>query len=157
MLLLLAGTPVVAQDESYGPALESPADAEATMASAREYWSTAPRERPSECAEPDPDPDTIVVCREWEDGERYTFEREPDRRVGADMRDMADGTPRAPDFDESCLHTRGRANCTMLGRVPPPAIVTDFESLPETPPDSEAARLYGGPTADDAVAEGEEP
>jgi hypothetical protein len=153
--LLLLPAPLAAQDASYGPADETVTTAEAAMANARQYWSALPRERPSECDEPDPDPDTIVVCREWEDGERYTFDPGPDRPVGADVRDTAGGAPRAPDFNESCLHTRGRANCNMFGKVQPPAIVTDFASLPETPPDSEAARLYGGPTADDAVEEQE--
>ena len=61
------------------------------------------------------------------------------------------GAPRAPDFNDSCLATRGRENCMMFGSVPPPAIMVDFSLLPETPADSDAARLYGGPTDADAA------
>ena len=129
------------------------------MEAARQYWSTKPPPTPNECAEAQAQADegTIVVCREWESGERYMLgERPRELTVGADVRDTAGGAPRPPDFDESCLHTRGRANCIMLGSVPPPVPMIDFSTLPETPAGSEAARLYGGPTSDDVVAEGEE-
>ncbi len=156
-LALLLGAPAAAQDAGYGPVDDRAVSAEEAMANASQYWTpTPPRERPSECDEANPDPDTIVVCREWEDGEEYQIERDRSM-VGADVRDTAGGAPLAPNFDESCLHTRGRANCMMLGRTPPPAIMVDFSTLPETPADSEAARLYGGPTTDDAIAENAEP
>lgn len=151
--LLLAASPALAQDGAYGPADERQISPGAAVANASEYWTPSQRERPSECDDPDPDPDTIVVCREWEDGEQYQLGERDRSRVGADVRDTAGGAPRAPDFDESCLHNRGRENCMMLGSAPPPAIMVDFSDLPETPPDSDAARLYGGPTADDAVAQ----
>lgn len=153
--LLLAAAPALAQDGSYGPADEREVSPAAAAANTSEYWTPRERERPSECDDPDLDPDTIVVCREWEDGEEYQLGERDQRRVGADVRDTAGGAPRAPDFDESCLHNRGRENCMMLGSAPPPAIMVDFTELPETPPDSDAARLYGGPTADDALGEEE--
>ena len=148
LAMVIAG-PASAQDASYGPADERQASPAQTVSSP--YLSNRPRERPSECDDPDPDPDTIVVCREWEEGTEYMLGERDRRMVGADVRDTAGGAPRAPDFDDSCLHNRGRENCMMGGSVPPPAIMVDFSELPETPPDSEAARLYGGPTADDAL------
>lgn len=145
VVLLLAGSPVAAQD-SYGPTVESPADAEAAMANARQYWSATPRERPSECDVVNPDPDTIVVCREWEDGERYLFER-PTR---ADTEVTGSGAPRAPDVF-GMAPCSSYTVCIGFGSVPPPAYMVDFASLPETPANSEAARLYDGPTDADAV------
>lgn len=153
--LLLLATPARAQDASYGPADERQVSPAQTAIQASQNRAPRQRERPSECDDPDPDPDTIVVCREWEDGERFQLGERDQRMVGADVQDTAGGAPRAPDFDESCLHNRGRENCMMGGSVPPPAIMVDFSELPETPPDSDAARLYGGPTADDALAEEE--
>lgn len=152
-LAMAIAVPAAAQDASYGPADDS---AEQAVANASEYWSARPRERPTACDDPDPDPDTIVVCREWEEGTEYMLGERERRMVGADVRDTAGGAPRAPDFDDSCLHNRGRENCMMLGSTPPPAIMVDFAELPETPPDSDAARLYGGPTADDAVVADDE-
>lgn len=148
VVLLVLGTPVAAQDGSYGPTVESAADAEAAMANARQYWSSTPRERPGECDEVDPDPDTIVVCREWEDGEKYLFER-PTR---ADTEVTGSGAPRAPDVF-GMAPCSSYTVCVGFGSVPTPAYMIDFTTLPETPTDSDAARLYGGPTTDDTVAE----
>ncbi len=131
--------------------------AEEALANAEEVWSGATDTKKADpCAEESDDPDVIIVCRRWEDGERYLFERPPGRRVGADVRVSGSGAPRPPDFNESCLHNRGRENCNMIGSVPEPAIEVDFDALPETPAGSEAARLYGGPTTDDETIE-EEP
>lgn len=151
-LLLLLPATVVAQDGSYGPTVESAADAEAALANAQQYWSSTPRERPGECDEVDPDPDTIVVCREWEDGEKYLFER-PTR---ADTEVTGSGAPRAPDVF-GMAPCSSYTVCVGFGSVPPPAYMVDFTSLPETPADSEAARLYGGPTTDDTAAQGAQP
>lgn len=148
-LAMVVTVPAAAQDASYGPADERQASPAQAVSSP--YLANRPRERPSACDDPAPDPDTIVVCREWEEGTEYMLGERERRRVGADVRDTAGGAPRAPDFDESCLHNRGRQNCNMGGWVPPPAIMVDFSALPETPPDSDAARLYDGPTADDAA------
>lgn len=147
LLVLLVPAPLAAQD---APAIT----AEEALANAEAVWHvTAPEPEIDPCADPEADEDTIVVCRRFEDGERYTFEPPPDRPVGAQVTDTAGGAPRAPDFNESCLHNRGRENCMMGGSVPPPAIMVDFATLPETPEGSEAARLYGGPTdaTDEAV------
>jgi hypothetical protein len=145
-VVLLIGTPVAAQEGSYGPTIVSPAEAEAAMASARQYWSATPRERPSECDEPDADPDTIVVCREWEHGEEYLV----DLPTRADTEVTGSGAPRAPDVS-GMRPCSSYTVCVGFGKVPPPAIMVDFASLPETPPDSDAARIYGGPTSDDAA------
>jgi hypothetical protein len=126
------------------------------LSNAEELWSGAIDIKAEDpCATTD-DPDVIIVCRRWESGERYMFERPPDRPVGADVRSSGSGSPRPPDFNESCLHNRGRENCMMGGWVPEPAYMVDFDALPETPAGSEAARLYGGPTTDDEQ-EQEEP
>lgn len=131
--------------------------AEEALANAEEVWSgVTDVEKPDPCADESNDPNVIIVCRSWEDGEQYTFEKPPDRPVGADIRTSGNGAPRPPDFDESCLHNRGRENCHIIGWVPPPAIKVDFDAFPETPAGSEAARLYGGPTTDDEP-EKEEP
>lgn len=130
--------------------------AEEALANAEELWSGAiDIKKPDPCAEESDDPDVIVVCRRWESGERYMFEKPPARPVGADITTSGSGAPRPPDFNESCLHNRGRENCNMVGWVPPPAFMVDFESLPETPAGSEAARLYGGPKTDDEPIEEE--
>ena len=130
--------------------------AEEALANAEAHWSGAiDIKKPDPCADESEDPDVIVVCRRWESGERYMFERPPDRPVGADIRTSGSGSPRPPDFNESCLHNRGRENCMMGGWAPPPAYMVDFDSLPETPAGSEAARLYGGPTTDDEPVEQE--
>jgi hypothetical protein len=130
--------------------------AEEALTNAEEFWSGAiDIKKPDPCADESNDPDVIIVCRRWEDGGRYTFERPPDRPVGADITTSASGAPRPPDFNESCLHNRGRENCNMGGWVPPPAYMIDFDALPETPAGSEAARLYGGPTTDDEPEETE--
>lgn len=152
LVLLLLAAPAAAQEGSYGPALESPADTATALANARQYWSASPRERPSECDEANPDPDTIVVCREWEDGEKYLF----DRPVRADTEVTGSGAPRAPDVF-GMAPCSSYTVCVGFGSVPPPAFMVDFATLPETPADSEAARLYGGPTTDDVVAETAEP
>lgn len=130
---------------------ERPVSAEEALYNADEMWKLNPGEEDEDpCEQPD-DPDVILVCRETVDPERYMFEREPELTVGADVRTTASGAPRPPDFNDSCLNTRGRANCNMGGYVPPPAIMVDFDELPETPEGSDAARLYGGPTAADEV------
>jgi hypothetical protein len=149
--LLLAASPALAQQGSYGPADERQVSPASAVANASEYWTPRERERPSECDDPDLDPDTIVVCREWEDGERYTF----DRPVEADIGVTGSGVPRAPDVFGMPPCSSYTVCVGGLGSVPPPAIMVDFTELPETPPDSDAARLYGGPTADDALAEEE--
>lgn len=150
VLLLVVSTPVAAQQGSYGPTIESAADAEAAMVNARQYWSATPRERPGECDEVDPDPDTIVVCREWEDGEKYLF----DAPTRADTEVTGSGAPRAPDVF-GMPPCSSYTVCVGFGSVPPPAFMVDFASLPETPPDSDAAHLYDGPTADDATEQAE--
>ncbi|MCL6249841.1 hypothetical protein M3P36_02095 [Altererythrobacter sp. KTW20L] len=133
----MGSAPLLAQEPA--PAIT----AEEAIAIAEDRWSIlVPEVNPCAVARDNADPDVIVVCREWEDGERYTF----DAPTRADSRVTGSGAPRPPDFDESCLRNRGRENCMMFGKVPPPAIMVDFDSLPETPADSEAARLYGGPT-----------
>jgi hypothetical protein len=137
---LLLTIPASAQEAQSTP----PITADEAMANAREYWSTTPTEVPDACAQAQAGAgeDVIVVCRQWESGERYTF----DRPTRADSSVTGSGAPRPQITDESCLRTRGRENCMMGGWVPPPAIMVDFATLPETPADSEAARRYGGPT-----------
>ena len=147
-LAMVVTAPAVAQDASYGPADERQASPAQAVSSP--YLANRPRERPSECDEPDPDPDTIVVCREWEDGERYTF----DSPVEADIGVTGSGVPRAPDVFGMPPCSSYTVCVGGLGSVPPPAIMVDFAELPETPPDSDAARLYGGPVAEgDGAAE----
>jgi hypothetical protein len=124
--------------------------AEEALANARTSWTvTDPEPEIDPCDDPDADEDTIIVCRQFESGERYMFERP----VRADTEVTGSGAPRPPDFDESCLRTRGRENCMMFGSVPPPAIMVDFDAIPETPAGSDAARLYGGPTDADVPAD----
>lgn len=88
----------------------------------------------------------IVVCRRL--GGPYEFQTREGPR--ADTARTAGGAPRAPDFDESCLHTRGRANCIMLGNVPPPALMVDVTNFPEALSPEDAARVLHAP--DDPAA-----
>jgi hypothetical protein len=127
--------------------------AEEAIANAEEIWSgVTDIKKASPCDDESNDPDVIIVCRRWEEGERYMFER-PTR---ADTEVSGSGAPRAPDFSVSCLRDGGAGVCMRVGSVPPPAFMVDFDALPETPAGSEAARLYGGPTTDDLPAQ-EEP
>ena len=118
--------------------------AEEALIVADEVWKLEPgkEEEVDPCDQPD-DPDVILVCRESVDPAQYMFERS----TRADSEVTGSGAPRAPNLDNSCLATRGRENCNMFGSVPEPALMIDFDELPETPEGSEAARLYGGPTA----------
>lgn len=149
LLACLISAPATAQVGDYGPAL--PGTAEAANENARAVYSaTAPS--PDDCATPeDADPDVIVVCKQWESGEAYTF----DAPTRADTEVTGSGVPRAPDVF-GLPPCSSYTVCQRFGSVPPPAVMVDFASLPETPPDSEAARLYGGPTSDDEVTGGEE-
>jgi hypothetical protein len=147
-LVLLLAAPAAAQVGSYGPSL--PNTAEQANETARQTYSTTPTPAPDACARPeDADPDVIVVCREWESGEAYTF----DAPTRADTEVTGSGAPRAPDVF-GLPPCSSYTVCERFGSVPPPAIMVDFASLPETPPDSDAARLYGGPTSDDIVTIG---
>jgi hypothetical protein len=134
--------PAAAQDRAPSAA----ATAEDLIADARRQWSAIEPEVAA-CADAGGNDDVIVVCRETVDPDRFLV----DAPTRADSRVTGSGAPRAPDFDESCLHTRGRSNCMMGGYVPPPAIMVDFDALPETPAGSDAARLYGGPTDADEI------
>jgi hypothetical protein len=148
---VFATVPAQAQDTAYGPVDER--EASPAQQAINPNRASRTRERPSECDDPDPDPDTIVVCREWEDGERYMF----DSPVEADIGVTGSGVPRAPDVFGMPPCSSYTVCVGGLGSVPPPAIMVDFAELPETPPDSDAARLYGGPTADDTLADDAEP
>ncbi len=130
---------------------EGPVTAEEALYNADELWKLKPGEEDEvdPCDQPE-DPDVILICRESVDPERYMFERAPDQRAGAEHRTTGSGLPRV-DLNDSCLNTRGRENCIMVGEVPPPAIIVDFEALPETPEGSAAAR-WGGPTDADEIA-----
>ena len=94
------------------------------------------------CQESGEGEDVIVVCRQFESGERYTF----DAPTRADSEVTGGGAPRAPDVFGMPPCSAYNV-CVRFGSVPPPAIMVDFASLPETPAGSEAALLYGGPTA----------
>jgi hypothetical protein len=147
-LVLLVGMPAAAQVGDYGPTIPAASTtAEQASETARQTYSTAPTPAPDACARlEDADPDVIVVCREWESGEAYTF----DAPTRADTEVTGSGVPRAPDVF-GLPPCSSYTVCQRFGSVPPPAIMVDFASLPETPPDSDAARLYGGPTSDDIV------
>lgn len=133
---------------------DGPITAEEALYNADEMWKLNPQaEEEEDPCEQATDPDVIVICRESVDPERYMFERTRDRRPSADHRTTGSGLPRV-DLNDSCLNTRGRENCNMVGSVPPPAIKVDFESFPETPAGSAAAR-WGGPTDADTIAANE--
>ena len=129
---LIQPVPARAQVGAYGPSTED---------------STPP----DPCADSQAGKDVIVVCRRFESGERYTF----DAPTRADTEVTGSGAPRAPDVF-GLPPCSSYTVCMRFGSVPPPAIMVDFASLPETPEGSEAAMLYGGPTTADApVAEAE--
>ena len=124
--------------------------AEDVVADARQQWSIlAPQV--ADCAESAANDDVIVVCRQTVDPDRYTI----DTPTRADSEVTGSGAPRAPDLfglppcETQTLCIGG------LGYVPPPAIMVDFDALPETPAGSDAARLYGGPTDADQSPEPE--
>lgn len=135
-------TPLLAQG---APA----ATAEEALDSARETYSVAPQPAPDPCAQEDADPDTIVVCRQSQEAARYMI----GRPVRADTNVTGSGAPRAQDPGGMLKPCSAYAVCVSgIGKVPPPAVMVDFGSLPETPAGSPAAR-FGGPTVDAAQPE----
>ena len=135
-LLLAMVQPVAAQ--------ESPSAEEATAVSA-DRWSILVEE-PDPCLEARAaaGPDTIVVCEERSDPEQYKAPIE--REVDGDR-----GMPRAPNVF-GIPPCESYQFCGKFGKVPPPAIMVDFDALPETPEGSAAAR-WGGPTTASETAE----
>ncbi len=148
MSRLLAATALLAlfpqlaqgQDDAAGSPVIT---AEEVIDNAATSWSILPTEAADPCAAIDEnsDPDTIVVCREWESGERFMV----DAPTRADTDVTGSGAPRAPDVS-GLKPCSAYTVCMKFGSVPPPAIMVDFAALPETPAGSDAARLYGGPT-----------
>lgn len=140
----LLPAPLAAQDESAAPPAVT---AERAIENAETSWSILAPEDADVCADlnENSDPDVIVVCREWESGERFMV----DAPTRADTEVTGSGAPRAPDVS-GLKPCSSYTVCTKFGSVPPPAVMVDFDALPETPADSEAARLYGGPTDADA-------
>ncbi|GEM_PF-2561763 len=126
-------------------------DAVEALSNAEDFWRLELEEDVDPCDDIEADPDTIVVCEEKQDSSRYLFER-PTR---ADTEVTGSGAPRAPNVD-GIPPCEASAFCASgLGSVPPPAFMMDFDAIPETPEGSDAARLYGGPTDSDAIAERE--
>ena len=140
--ILLAPQAVAAQDAV-------PGSAEEAAQAGRDYWSVLADPEEDACDAPT-DPEIIVVCAEKSDPEKYMIEIEPgdDGKTGS-------GVPRAPDVF-GIPPCESYQFCGKFGKVPPPAYMVDFDALPETPADSAAARLYGGPTTADAEVEAEE-
>lgn len=133
LLVTMAPAPAFAQDGRV---------AEQASAAARDRWSIL-AEQPDPCVEERAaaDPDTIVVCEEKAETQRYMSPIP--RPVDGDR-----GAPRAPDLF-GIPPCESYQVCTRFGNVPPPAIMVDFDALPETPEGSPAAR-WGGPTAADS-------
>ncbi len=151
VLLLLMALPAAAaaQEDASGAgaitAEEALATARATYSALREEQVTACPSDGAQPGEAGAEGNVIIVCRERVDGARYRLEQPAARPVGAAIRDTASGAPRAPDFNPSCLHTRGRANCLMVGAVAPRALMIDLAALPEPLSAEEAAAVLRAP------------
>lgn len=129
--------------------------AENALENAAESWSIKVEEADL-CAEDDLDPkvipEVIVVCRSKIDPEQFMSGITPEIR--ADTEVTGSGAPRAQDPGGMLMPCSAYTVCMSgLGSVPPPAIMVDFDALPETPAGSDAARLYGGPTDESVIAE----
>lgn len=124
-----------------------PVTAEEALYNADELWRLNPAtEEEDPCDQPD-DPDVILICRESVDPAQYMFERE----TRADSEVTGNGAPRAQDPGSPHMLPPCEPICIGVGSVPPPAIIVDFDALPETPAGSAAAR-WGGPTDADEIA-----
>ena len=142
LALAIAPLPAQAQETQSGTTDQA-------VRTARDYWSVKVEEDdPCAVAQAEAAPDTIVVCEERADSERYMIETRT-----ADDGKSGGGVPRAPDVDglppPSGFTARGcikGINCP-----PPPAYMIDFDALPDTPAGSPAAR-WGGPTSMEAPA-----
>lgn len=154
---MLLATPVVAQnadpDADQVPATRT---AEEALAASSEAYGPAPPEPDCDVAE---NPDEIVVCAEIQDQEQFRIRT--DREVEDDYarRTMNKGDPKAPDVSGPGIF-KGPATIGGLCFIPPcpkePAVIIDFDELPETPPGSDADRVGRGLAPrgnDEAVAD----
>ncbi|HSG35049.1 MAG TPA: hypothetical protein VLA37_10975 [Sphingomonadaceae bacterium] len=139
-------TPLVAQGIQYRYDFEQDDEAEEQDVTAEQalsenqnrYGPPAPRRN---CRQ-SPENAEIVVCAEEEQDYsefrvQSTAELDPEGREGTN-----DGLPRAPDVaGEGIFQGEGSIK---FGSVPPPAIMVDFEELPEAPEGSDADRIGKG-------------
>ena len=86
----------------------------------------------------------IVVCREvGSDDTGLTGNREETQKRYA-QETMLKGAPRAPDFIKDCKEQGNPFGCVGIGKVPPPAYMVDFDTLPTAPAGSDADRIARG-------------
>lgn len=135
-LIAAISAPVQAQEAE-------PVTAEEALENSADSWSILIDD--DACAEDDQDSDVIVVCRRKIDPEQFmsviTREISPE-----------DDIPRARDPGSEFGLPPCEPICIGFGSMPEPAFMVDFDALPETPADSSAARLYGGPTDADSIS-----
>jgi hypothetical protein len=124
------------------PQEERRVTAEDFIATARIIYGPPPELE--DCSE-ESDGDEIVVCREKQDQTRFrvdsTADLDPESRQALD-----DGLPRAPNVDgPGIFQGKGIASGCWFGGCPPePAIIIDFDELPEPPPGSDADLIARG-------------
>ena len=111
--------------------------AEEALANARRVWSLSPQLEQADLPPPCPeeaDPDVIVVCSERAaPGDVMSVIKPPVKADG--------GAPRAPELSGSCLRTRGRQNCIMMGNVPDYPPLIDMTAFPEELSEEDAAAV----------------
>lgn len=86
----------------------------------------------------------IVVCGrlETDNDQRLSSPSDARRRYAAET--MRQGDPRAPALAPPPCYLTKTPGCYRVGRVPPPAYMIDFATLPDAPPGSDADRIAKG-------------
>jgi hypothetical protein len=100
----------------------------------------------------------IVVCRRRSPQETQQLRERAETRSRYAEATMDRNNPKTPDFISDSQDQGWPPGCVRVGRVPPPAYMIDFDSLPETPPGSDADRIARGlpPLGRDNVPAGPE-
>ena len=142
-----------AQDASADPGETLPrasATAEEALAAAEEaYGPPPPTEACAEVEDAAAISGTIIVCRRLVDQGKFRTASPSDARKRYAEKTKFEGDPQAPNVDgPGIFHgpaTVGGMCIPGLQRCPPPpAMIVDFEALPEAPPGSDADRIARG-------------
>lgn len=142
---MLLSVPATAQDTDPEP--DAPVvtrTAEEALAASSSAYGPAPPEPDCEAAE---NPDEIVVCAQIQDQEQFRIRSDRQVRDDYARETMNKGDPKAPDVSGPGIF-KGPATVGGLCFIPPcpaePALIIDFDELPETPPGSDADRVGRG-------------
>ncbi len=144
-LFALTSLPALAQDT-----VEPSATAEDILAEAKDAYGPPP---PSERCTREQDAATIsgviIVCRRLTDQSEFRTTSPDNAEKRYAEATMHQGDPQAPNVDgPGIFHGPATVGSMCIPGLqkcpPPPAIIVDFEALPEAPPGSDADRMARG-------------